>query len=225
MEIVTESAFVSMNDYIASRPVAGHGAETFSAGLSVARIEAEENNLPGPTAAAGSLLATLAAAGTSSHGAVAVTPAAGVVGLHILRGLPEKATVTCIDPEATHQASAKEAFRIAGFAPSRARFLTARPLDVMSRLAPASYRLVFADVDPAELSAVVGAAWPLLAPGATLVLAGSLLDGTIADSTRRDRATEAARAAQEGVDKLAADEDAVVTRLPLDGGLTLVTKR
>lgn len=218
---VTESAYVSMTSYIALRPV----AEPIGAGLARARTEAEENHLPVPGAAAGALLSTLAAAGQSTHGAVAVTPAAGVVGLHILKGLPDKATVTCIDPEAAHLASAKESFRLGGFAPSRARFLTARPLDVMGRLAPASYRLVFADVEPAELSAVVAVAWPLLAPGGTLVLAGSLLDGTVADATRRDRPTEAARAAQADVDKLAADDNAVVTHLPLDGGWTLVTKR
>ena len=115
-----------MNTYIASRPVAGaaDAAEQFAQGFDAARTEAEENNLALPSPAVGSLLSTLAAATTSAHGAVAVTPAAGVVGLYILRGLPEKATVTCIDPEATHQASAKEAFRLGGFAASRGRFLT-----------------------------------------------------------------------------------------------------
>ncbi|MCT1425906.1 class I SAM-dependent methyltransferase [Corynebacterium sanguinis] len=224
---MTDTAFTTMNTYIASRPVAGaaDAAEQFAQGFDAARTEAEENNLVLPSPAVGSLLSTLAAATTSAHGAVAVTPAAGVVGLYILRGLPQKATVTCIDPEATHQASAKEAFRLGGFAASRGRFLTARPLDVMSRLAPASYQLVYADVEPTELSTVIKSAWPLLAPGGTLVLAGSLLDGTLTDATRRDRATEAARAAEDDVDGLAASEGAVVTRLPLDGGLTLVTKR
>ena len=75
---------------------------------------------------------------------------------------------------------------------------------------------------PNVLGAVVEAAWPLLAPGGTLVLAGSLLDGTLADETRRDRPTAAARETDELVDTL---DGAVVTRLPVDGGVTLVTRR
>ncbi|WP_425292295.1 O-methyltransferase [Corynebacterium mayonis] len=215
-----------MNDYIVQRcresASAAHGE--FARGLEQARTDAEESFLPAPGTALGQLLTTLAAAGASPNGAVAVTPAAGVVGLHILHGLSEKATLTCIEPEAEHQTGAREAFRTAGFAPARARFLTARPLDVMGRLAPESYHLVYADVAPVELSSMLAAAWPLLARGGTLLIADSLLDGTIADPTRRDRDTEAVRALWEDADKLG-DEAAVVTRLPLDGGITLVTKR
>ena len=61
-----------------------------------------------------------------------------------------------------------------------------------------------------------------------LVLSGMqllvVLDGTVADPTRRDRETEAAREADAFVDTLALDE-AAIARLPLDGGLTLLTKR
>ena len=114
--------------------------------------------------------------------------------------------------------------RNAGFSPSRVRFLTARPLEVMGRLANDAYQIVYADVSPVELRPLIEAAWPLLAPGGTLVLAGSLLDGTVADPTRRDRETEAAREADEFVDTLTAERGAAVARLPLDGGLTLITK-
>ncbi|WJY67773.1 Putative O-methyltransferase [Corynebacterium auris] len=221
---VTDSAFRTMNDYIAQRAEATAG-DDIAQGLALALTHAEENFLPTPGAPLGALLGSLAAAGAAHYGAVAVTPAAGAVGLHILRGLPEKSPLTCIDPEAEHQAAAREAFRAAGFSSSRARFLTAHPLDVMSRLAPASYHLVYADVAPVELSPLVAAAWPLLAPGGTLVIADSLLDGTVADPTRRDRDTEAARAAEEDVDKLGESKEALVTRLPLDGGITLITRR
>lgn len=218
------SAFSTMNDYIAERSPGSDGDE-FQRGLGQARLDAEENALPAPSYAVGSLLTALAAAGSPAHGAVAVTPAAGVVGLHILHGLPEKATLTCIEPEAEHQAGARDAFRTAGYASSRARFLTARPLDVMSRLAPSSYHLVYADVAAVDMSVLLRAAWPLLAPGGTLVVADSLLDGTLADDSRRDRDTEAARALWADADALAESDGAVVTRLPLDGGLTLVTRR
>lgn len=225
---VTETAFSQMSAYILQR--SSDDAlldEKLREGLRHAHVEAEENGLRAPSAAAGALLSTLAASGCghASQGAVCVSPAAGVAGLHILRGLPEKSTLTCIEPEAALQNSAKAAFKLGGYASSRARFLTARPLDVMGRLAADSYQLIYADVAPLELKALLAHAWPLLTQGGTLVIADSLLDGTIGDPSRRDRETEAARAADAAVDALAEDEGAVVTRLPLDGGVTLVTKR
>lgn len=226
MTRVSETAFTQMNSYLDARAAdGGHLPEAVLEALRTAREDAAENGTPAPSRVVGDLLTVLAAGATSaSQGAVAVTPAAGVVGLHLLAGLPEKATLTCIEPEAALQAGAKEAVRSAGFTPSRVRFLTARPLEVMGRLATEAYQLVYADVSPVELRPLIEAAWPLLAPGGTLVLAGSLLDGTVADTTRRDRETEAAREADVFVDTLTLERGAAVARLPLDGGLTLVTK-
>nr|WP_275432895.1 class I SAM-dependent methyltransferase [Corynebacterium hadale] len=228
---VSETAFSQMIAYIDQRANHAKGAadaDPFSQGLEVARVEAEENGVSLPSPTVGTLLTTLAAAGAradAAQGAVAVTPAAGTVGLHLLRGLPEKSTLTCIEPEAALQSGTKAAVRAAGYAPSRVRFLTARPLDVMGRLANDAYQVIYADVSPVELGAIIDAAWPLLTPGGTLVLAGSLLDGTVADATRRDRETAAAREADDYAETFAAEHGGVVTRLPLDGGLTLVTKR
>ena len=219
---VSETAFTQLSTYITARR--DHVSETVGDALRQAREEAEENGVATPSPVVGDLLTVLAAGSEAAQGAVAVTPAAGVTGLHILVGLREKATLTCIEPEAALQAGAKGAFRAAGFAPSRVRFLTSRPLDVMGRLATGAYQLIYADVAAVELRPLIDAAWPLLAPGGTLVLAGSLLDGTVADTTRRDRETEAAREADAFVDTLALD-GAAIARLPLDGGLTLVTKR
>ena len=225
MACVSETAYTQMSSYIAERSAAaGHLPEQVGAALRLAREEATENGVPAPSASVGDLLTVLAASSRASQGAVAVTPAAGVVGLHLLAGLQDKATLTCIEPEAALQAEAKEAFRAAGFAPSRVRFLTSRPLDVMGRLAAGAYSLVYADVAPGELSQLIDAAWPLLAPGGMLVIAGSLLDGTITDASRKDRDTEAAREAEVIVDKQAREAGAVVARLPLDGGVTLLTK-
>ena len=219
---VSETAFSQLSTYITARR--DHIPEAVADALRQAREDAEENGVPTPSPIVGDLLTVLAAGSQASQGAVAVTPAAGVAGLHILAGLREKATLTCIEPEAALQAGAKEAFRAAGFAPSRVRFLTSRPLEVMGRLATGAYQLIYADVAAVQLRPLFDAAWPLLAPGGTLVIAGSLLDGTVADPTRRDRETEAAREADAFVDTLALDE-AAVARLPLDGGLTLITKR
>jgi len=218
MAVVSDSAFSSLNEYI-STAAGRSGQPELQAALDAARADADEYGLSAPSVALGSLLGTLAASGEG--GAVAMTPAAGVVGLHILAGLPEKSNLTCIDPEADHQARAKATFRDAGFGPSRTRFLPSRPLDVLGRLATESYHLVVADVEAVDLPAAIEAAWPLLTPGGTLVLLGSLLDGTLVDASRTDRITTAAREADALVDTL---EGALVTRLPLDAGVTLVTR-
>ncbi|ALC05520.1 hypothetical protein CDES_05415 [Corynebacterium deserti GIMN1.010] len=188
-----------------------------------AREDAAEFSLPVPDEMTGQLLTMLAATtnGAGSTGAIAITPAAGLVGLYMLRGLSEGTTLTCIDPESEHQRQAKALFREAGYSPSRVRFLLSRPLDVMSRLANDSYQLIFGQVSPMDLKALVDAAWPLLRPGGTLVLADALLDGTIADATRKDRDTVAAREADEYVRSL---EGAHVARLALGAGTTLITK-
>lgn len=227
MNRVSETAFTQMTSYINAQASAdSEGDDALRSALDHAYVEAEENGVRAPSAVVGSLLATLAAGvGAAGQGAVAVTPAAGVVGLHILRGLPDKATLTCIEPEAALQAGAKEAFRLGGHSPSRARFLTARPLDVMGRLATDAYQLIYADVSPMEMAPLIDNAWPLLTQGGTLIIADSLLDGTLSDPSRRDRETEAARQADAHAAALGVDNAAVVTRLPLDGGLTLITKR
>ena len=218
-----------MSEYIQDRSATDVQLQPpFRDGLEHATAEAAHNALRTPSIVVGQLLTPLAAstaAASSSQGAVVITPAAAVVGLHILRGLHDKATLTCIEPEAALQAEAKEAFQLGGFAPARARFLTARPLDVIERLAADSYQLIYADVAPIELPAFISAAWPLLTAGGTLVIAHSLLDGTVADPLRRDRDTDAARRADTLLDDLTAEHNAVATRLPLDGGLSLVTKR
>lgn len=211
---VTNSAYQAIADYI-------NATSEHALPVAAARTYAEEFGINAPEEPTCQLLASLAAAQQGDAGAVAITPAAGLVGLYVLPVLPGRAQLTCIDPESEHQAHAKALFREAGFAPSAARFLPSRPLDVLGRLATGSYHLIFADVASLDLSALIDLAFPLLTVGGTLVLNDSLLDGTLADGTRRDRETVAAREAD---DKARSLEGAVVTRLPLGAGLTLLTK-
>ncbi|MBC3186154.1 O-methyltransferase [Corynebacterium sp. zg-331] len=223
---MTETAFDSLRDFINALPTArNEGQEAgIDEVIAAARRDAEEYGLHAPDHLTGMVLSTLTASGNTekSTGAIALTPALAVVGLYLLRGMPHQGTVTCIDPEAEHQRQAKEAFRAAGFAPARGRFLPSRPLDVLSRMAPTSYQLVYAEVDPVDLRAVIDAAWPLLVPGGTLVLADALLDATVGDASRKDQATVAARAAQAHLDSLG--DRALVAHLPFGAGMTLVTR-
>ena len=163
---VTNTAYEALRSYIETNSEA-------SPALSGARDHAAEYGLPVPDESTGQLLTTLTAASTGSTErpqAVAITPAANVVGLYVLAGMPDNGILTCIDPEAEHQRSAKTAFREAGYAPSRGRFLPSRPLEVMGRLANDAYQVIYADVAALELPAIIKAAWPLLHQRGTLVL-------------------------------------------------------
>ncbi|MCQ9343348.1 O-methyltransferase [Corynebacterium kozikiae] len=193
---------------------------TTSPSLEAALEDAAEFGLPTPDAATGTLLSSLAAL-TKATGAIAVTPTASVIGLYLLAGMAEGGILTCIDPEADHQKRAKATFRDAGYSPSRVRFLPSRPLDVMGRLAHGSYNLVYGEIAPLDLKAFVDAALPLLAPGGAIVLADALLDGTLADETRKDRDTVAAREADQYFQTL---EGVHVSRLPIGAGTTLIVK-
>ena len=214
---MTTTAYEALRTYIES-------TSEVSEALTGARAHAEEYGLPVPDESTGQLLSTLTAvsAGTTERPqAVAITPAASVVGLYLLAGMPDNGILTCIDPEAEHQASAKQAFRDAGYPSSRGRYLPSRPLDIMGRLANDSYQVIYAEVPALDMPALIKAAWPLLHQHGTLVVANSLLDGTVADSSRTDRDTAAAREADEAARTLGG---ATVTRLPYGAGLTLITK-
>lgn len=194
-----------------------------SPALDTAYQHAEEFHLRTPDTITGSLLRTLAAGAATpdAAGAIVVTPAAGVVGLYLLEGLGKQGHLTCIDPESEHQKQAKSCFQEAGYKSSSFRFLPSRPLEVMGRLASDSYQLVYGDLVPLDQRAFIDAAWPLLVKGGVLVLADTLLDGTIADATRTDRDIAAARENDSYLREL---NGALVTRLPLGAGITIVTK-
>lgn len=216
LEGVTVQAYDALRNYIDSTSYE-------SDALASARAHAEEFSLRTPDPSIGQLLTTLAASAEGDKvQTIAITPASSVVGLYLFDGLSNSGIVTCIDPEVEHQSHAKSTFRDAGYSPSRVRFLPSRPLDVMSRLATNAYHVIYADVPTLDLPALVKAAWPLIASRGTLVLPDALLDATIADTSRTDRVTVAAREADEYVRSL---DDAHVTRLPLGSGLILVTKR
>lgn len=194
--------------------------------LESARESAREYGVAVPDTMTGAALTSLMAltsARRDGHpAAVIASPAAGVVGLHLAAGLGDDGVLTCIDPELEHQSLAKAAFRAAGIRPNRQRFLPSQPLEVMDRLATDSYDLVYLDVAPAILRAAQEKAWPLLRSGGALVLTGALLDGTVADSSRTDRDTVAAREADEYMLQL---DDAYVMRLPLAAGTTVLVKK
>ncbi|MEJ6019294.1 O-methyltransferase [Corynebacterium sp. H113] len=212
------SALDAIRNHINSTTVADEA-------LVAARDDAAEFGLSTPDDVSGSVLTmlmTLATARrTTNAAAVAATPAAGVVGLHLIAGMPNGGQLTCIDPEIEHQKLARDAFKRAGAVASRHRFLPSHPREVLGRLALDAYDLVYINAEPTDVIAIQELAWPLLRSGGVLVFTGVLLDGTVADDTRTDRDTVAAREAEK---HLLAIEDATIARLPIGAGTVVLVK-
>lgn len=101
------------------------------------------------TPGTGSALGLLAAA-VDAKAVAEIGTGCGVSGIHLLQGMRPDGVLTTVDPEPEHQQFARQAFRAAGFASNRARFIPGRALDVLPRLADAGYDLVFCDGDRLE---------------------------------------------------------------------------
>lgn len=195
--------------------------------LTAANEAADEFGLLTPDAMTAELLTFLAARAAGNGGlaghtptGIVMSPACGVIGLHLFRGLTG-GHITCIEPEVQHQQIARAAFEAAGVRNNMFRFLPSTPLDVVGRLAQDSYDIAVTDCPEEDLLRTVEATLPALRPGGVLILLDSLLDGLLGDTSRTDRQTVAAREADETLREM---EGITVARLPLGAGATLITK-
>jgi predicted O-methyltransferase YrrM len=189
--------------------------------LRVARGLANEVGVVPVQSGAGAALRLLAAAG-AAKAVVEIGTGTGVSGLWLLRGMRPDGVLTTIDVEAEHQRMARRIFAEAGYAPSRARLITGRALDVLPRLADGMYDLIFVDGAVDEFSACVGAALRLLRPGGILAMNGALAGGRIADPAARDAGTTALR---EMVKNMRDAEEWIPALLPVGEGVLAAVKR
>ena len=189
--------------------------------LAAARGQAREVGLRSISPSAGAALRMIAAAG-SAKAVVEVGTGTGVSGVWLLRGMRPDGVLTTIDLEGEHQRVARRIFAEAGFAPSRARLITGRALDVLPRLADGGYDLVFVDHDVNEYAAGVSAALRLLRPGGILALGAALAGGRVAEPTVRDADTVTLR---EVVKSLRDADEWIPALLPTGDGLLCAVKR
>ncbi|MFI7321038.1 methyltransferase [Streptomyces venezuelae] len=146
-----------------------------------ARDRAREAGLPSVSPGTGAALRMLAA--TADAKAVAeIGTGTGVSGIHLLHGMRPDGVLTTVDPEPDRQQFARQAFRAAGFAGNRARFIPGRALDVLPRLADGGYDLVFCDGDRLESLEYLAESLRLLRPGGLVCFEGVLADGRTVDS-------------------------------------------
>jgi predicted O-methyltransferase YrrM len=183
--------------------------------LVAARERAIDIGAGAVTPAVGALLSLL----TKLSGGKAVAEVgtgAGVSGLWLLSGMSDDGVLTTIDIEPEYLRLAKEAFSEAGIGPSRTRLISGRAQEVLTRLADASYDLVFIDADPIDQPNYVVEGVRLLRPGGVIVVHRAALGGRAGDPEARDAEVVAVR---EAARLIAEDERLTPALVPLGDGL------
>ncbi len=146
----------------------------------------------------------------------------GVSGVWLLRGMRPDGVLTSVDDESEHHRLARQAFTEAGVPANRARLITGRALEVLPRLTDAAYDLVFVSGDPTEYAEYLREARRLLRDGGVVAFDHALAGGQVADGSRRDPGTVAARDLGRA---LLEDDGFAAVLLPVGGGLLCATKR
>ena len=189
--------------------------------LEHARARAEEVGCAPIGAGGGAALRLLAAILDARH-VVEIGTGTGVSGVWLLRGMNPEGVLTSVDVEAEHQRHARDAFAAEGVASSRTRLITGRALEVLPRLADASYDLVVADGAKDEYPDYVEQAARLLRPGGALAIDNTLWHDRVADPAQRDPDTIAIRGT---VTALLEDERWTSALLPVGDGLLVAVRR
>ena len=189
--------------------------------LATARARAEDLGCV-PIAPGGGAALRLLAAILGARHVVEIGTGTGVSGVWLLRGMAPDGVLTSVDIEAEHQRHAREAFAAEGVAPSRTRLITGRALEVLPRLADASYDLVLVDGAKQEYPDYVEEAARLLRVGGVLAIDNSLWDDKVADSAQRDPDTIAIRGV---LNALHDDERWLPALLTVGDGLLAAVRR
>jgi len=153
-----------------------------SAALRWARDRAREAGLRPVSDGTGAALRLLAAA-VDAKAVAEIGTGTGVSGIHLLHGMRPDGVLTTVDTDPECQQIARQAFRAAGFAANRARFIPGRALDVLPRLADGGYDLVFCDGDRTECLEYLDESLRLLRPGGLVCFEGVFADGRTVDSS------------------------------------------
>jgi predicted O-methyltransferase YrrM len=163
------------------------------------------------------MLQVLAAA-VAATAVVEVGTGTGVSGTWLLRGMAANGVLTTIDYEAENQRIARTTFAEAAVPPQRTRVITGKARDVLQRLTPAAYDIVFLDADARDHADLLECALPLLRPRGLLIVDDALADGRVPDPARRDAETVAVRGMLAAVLEHAG---LVPTVLPIGPGLLI----
>lgn len=153
--------------------------------------------------------------------AVEVGTGVGTSTLALLRGMPTAGILTSIDTNSTAQGAARDLVDMAGIRPGRLRLMSGRAEEVLKKLAPAAYDMVFIDSEPSNLERMIQPSLRLLDAHGLLVIHQTMLKGAVADPVDRSPRTQAARRM---LNRLAQQEDLDRVLLPIGQGLLLLQK-
>ncbi|WP_087930437.1 MULTISPECIES: O-methyltransferase [Streptomyces] len=186
-----------------------------------ARDRAHEAGLRSVASGTGAALRLLAAA-VGAKAVAEIGTGTGVSGIHLLHGMRPDGVLTTVDSDPECQQFARQAFRAAGFAGNRARFIPGRALEVLPRLADGGYDLVFCDGDRLESLDYLAESLRLLRPGGLVCFEGVFADGRTVDSAVQpaevQRVRELLRAVREST-------VLVPSLLPVGDGLLCAARR
>lgn len=185
-----------------------------------ARRHSEELGVEAITPATGNQLALLAALANAGNIVEAGT-GAGVSGLWLLSA-SNSSVLTTIDDEPEYQNVARDVFRDSGMTPNRVRVITGKALAVMGNMADNAYDLVFLDIDPNDVEALLGTALNLLKPHGALLISHALWRDRVPNPALRDDETSSLRNAL----RLFADTQDFLASISMVGdGLLMVVKK
>lgn len=184
-----------------------------------ARSHAQELGIADSSPAVGGLLQFIVST-TGAQSIVEVGTGSGVGGLWAFSAPNREVTLTSIDVEREHGATARLVFEDAGISPQRYRLITGSVLEVMSKLADENYDLVVLRL-AAELIDLIHESYRLLRSGGVIFIDNALSGGKVADPTQRDFESIARR---DGIRAIKEDARWSSTLLPLGAGVLLATK-
>ena len=188
--------------------------------IQAARKTAEELGVESVTPATGNQLALIAAIARAKSIAEVGT-GAGVSALWLLSA-SEDSVLTTIDEEPEYQNVARENFKKAQVPPARIRVISGRAAAVMGNMAESAYDLVFLDLDPNDLGALLTQSVLLLKPGGVLVIAHALWRDRVPNPALREDETIALRNAISGF----SDTDDFISSISMVGdGLFVAVKK
>jgi predicted O-methyltransferase YrrM len=186
-----------------------------------ARARAGEADLRAVSPGTGATLRLLAAA-ADAKSVVEIGTGAGVSGIHLLSGMRPDGVLTTVDSEPDRQQLARIAYREAGFATNRARFIPGPALDVLPRLADGGYDLVFCDGDRSEYPDYLAESLRLLRPGGLVCFEGAFAQGRVMDAAHQEPEVLRLRELMRSVRDHAALAPVL---LPTDDGLLCAVRR
>ena len=158
----------------------------------------------------------------SAKTAIEIGTFTGYSSLAIARGLGPDGRLICCDVSAEWTSIAREHWKLAGVE-QRIDLRIAPALETLASLDPATrFDLAFIDADKAGYAAYIETLYPILRPGAIVLIDNTLWGGGVLDTSRDDPDTVALRDLN---DALVRDDRFTVAMLTIGDGVTMLEKR